>query len=135
MAKKNAVSQVKTMKSFLCIVIFYLCLSMLVVSCSKSDPAPSCMQAEVVGPDNCQDGWYILKLQENASVAGSKSNHYIGQLNGGYVTTRNLPEEYRREGSQLSLSLELDEEPTQICAAIHVIYPAVKVVRVCAATD
>lgn len=131
MAVKDAISRIKTMKSFLCIVLFYLCLSMLVVSCSENEPAPTCMQAEVVGPDNCQSGWYILKLEDDATLAGSQSNHYIGQLHGGYVTVRNLPEEYRQEGLQLKLSLELDEEPTQICPTVYVIYPAVRVVRVC----
>lgn len=125
------------MKSFLCIVILYLCLSMLVVSCSDAgnEPEPTCMEAEVIGPDNCQNGGYILKLEENASLAGSKSNHYVGQLHGGYVTARNLPEAYQQAGSKLKITLELDEEPTQVCPAIYVIYPAVRVVRVCVQTD
>lgn len=116
-------------------MIFYLCLSMLVVSCTENDPAPTCMQAEVIGPDHCQQGWYILKLKDDAALAGTQSNRYIGQLHGGYVITRSLPEEYRQEGRQLELSLELDEEPTQICPTIYVIYPAVRVVRVCKQTD
>lgn len=135
MAVKNAISQDKPMKSFLCIVILYLCLSMLVVSCSEHEPAPTCMEAEVIGPDNCQSGWYILKLEENAALAGSKSNNYVGQLQGGYVTARNLPEEYRQEGRKLSVSLELDEEPTQVCPAIYMMYQSVRVVRVCAQTN
>ena len=120
------------MRSFLYIVLFYLCLSLLVVSCSESnDPEPACMQAEVVGPDNCQEGWYVLKLQDNVTAAASQSNSYIGQLHGGYVTTHNLPEEYRQPGHRLSLSLEVDDEPTQVCEAVYVIYPTVRVVRVC----
>lgn len=124
------------MKSFLCILLLYLCLSMLVVSCSEENaPAPRCMEVEVIGPDNCQSGWYILKLKEDATLAGNKSNNYIGQLHGGYVTARNLPEEYRQEGRQLKLSLELDEEPTQVCPAIYMIYQSVQVVRVCEQAD
>ena len=120
------------MRSFLYIVLFYLCLSLLVVSCSESnDPEPACMQAVVVGPDNCQEGWYVLKLQDNATAAASQSNSYIGQLHEGYVTTHNLPEEYRQPGRRLRLSLEVDDEPTQVCEAVHVIYPTVRVVRVC----
>ncbi|GAA4433805.1 hypothetical protein GCM10023188_23860 [Pontibacter saemangeumensis] len=124
------------MRSFLYIVLVYLCLSLLVVSCSESnDPAPACMQAEVVGPDACQPGWYVLKLQDDAKVTGNQSNSYIGQLHGGYVTTSTLPGEYRQAGRRLSVSLEVDDEPTQICTAVNVIYPTVRVVRVCAADD
>lgn len=120
------------MRSFLYIVLFYICLSLLVVSCSESnDPEPACMQAEVVGRDNCQEGWYVLKLHDNATAAANQSNSYIGQLHGGYVTTHNLPEEYRQPGRRLRLSLEVDDEPTQVCEAVHVIYPTVRVVRVC----
>lgn len=122
------------MRSFLCIVLGYLFLSLLVVSCSESnDPAPACLQAEVVGPDSCQQGWYVLKLQDDAEVTGNQSNSYIGQLHGGYVTTNTLPEEYRQAGRRLSVSLEVDDEPTQICTAVNIIYPTVRVVRVCAA--
>lgn len=121
------------MKSFLCVVLFYLCLSMLVVSCSENDPAPTCLEAEVVGPDGCQAGWYILRLQEDANVAGKQSNCYIGQLHEGYVTTNSLPREYQQEGRRLRLSLEPDGESAQSCTAVHVIYPAVRVVQVCEA--
>ena len=122
------------MRSFLCIVLGYLWLSLLVVSCSEgNDPAPACRQAEVMGPDSCQNGWYVLKLQDDATAAGNQSNCYIGQLHGGYVTTNTLPEEFRQAGRRLSVSLEVDDEPTQICTAVNVIYPTVRVVRVCAA--
>jgi len=123
-----------TMKSFLCIVLVYLCLSVLAVGCSeKNDPSPTCLQAEVVGPDNCQSGWYVLKLQDDTNATGRQSNSYIGQLHGGFVTTNSLPVEYRQQGRRLSVSLELNEEPTQICTAVNIIYPAVRVVRVCTA--
>lgn len=123
------------MKSFLCIVLFYLCLSLLVVSCSeRDDPAPACIQAEVVGPDNCQSGAYVLKLQDDTDITDRQSNSYIGQLHGGYVTTTSLPEAYRQVGRRLSLSLEVDDEPTQICPAVNILYPPVRVVRVCAAS-
>lgn len=120
------------MRGFLYIVLFYLCLSLLVVSCAeRNDPAPACLQAEVIGPDNCQSGWYVLKLLDNAVATASQSNSYIGQLHEGYVTTHNLPGEYRQPGRRLRLLLEVDDEPTQVCEAVHVIYPTVRVVRVC----
>jgi hypothetical protein len=114
-------------------MLFYLCLSMLMVSCSENDPAPTCIEAEVVGPDGCQSGWYILKLQDDAKVAGNQSNSYIGQLHGGHVTTNSLPRMYQQTGQRLKLSLELDGESAQFCTAVHVIYPAVRVVQVCEA--
>ncbi|WP_347157187.1 hypothetical protein [Pontibacter chitinilyticus] len=119
------------MKSILYIALFYLCLSVLVVSCTEKEPEPACLQAEVVGPD-CQNGWYILKLANE----DSQTNHtgdFVGQIQAGYVTTDNLPEAYRHEGQRLTLALELNGSYSPICTAVHMMYPAVRIKRVCAA--
>ncbi len=118
-------------KSPLWIVLVYLCLSLLAMGCSeRDDPAPACITAEVIGPDTCQPGWYMLKLQESDS---HRSNGYIGQLHSGNVTASNLPEAYRQPGLVLRLTLEVDGRPTQVCDEAHIVYPAVRIVRVCAA--
>lgn len=117
------------MKSFLLIVLFYVCVALMMAGCSEgNDPAPSCRTAEVVGPYNCPSGAYVLRLLDSA---GGSSNGFIGQLQGGFVTTRSLPEAYRQPGLRLNLTLEVDEAPTQVCTAVHVLYPTVRVVRVC----
>ncbi|MCJ8166994.1 hypothetical protein MKJ04_19285 [Pontibacter sp. E15-1] len=122
------------MKTFLSAVLVSLCLLVLAAGCSeRNDPAPACLQAEVIGPDSCQPGWHILKLQDDATLTSSQSNSYIGQLHGGYVTASNLPQAYQQPGSRLNLTLEVDDSPTQVCVAVHILYPPVRVKRVCQA--
>lgn len=109
------------------------CLSMLLLltGCSDDDetPAPECLQVEVVGED-CNAGWYILKV-ENKQANGATGNNYLGQVQSGFVTTDNLPLAYRVPGLTLEATLELNGEYAPRCVAITVIYPAVKVSRVC----
>ena len=117
------------MKSILYIALFYLCLSLLVVSCSEKAPEPACLQAEVVGPD-CQNGWYILHLLEENDEA-THTGDFVGRIQSGYVTTDNLPEAYRQKGQRLEVSLELNGEYSPRCTAEHMLYPAVRIMRVC----
>ncbi|GAB3199061.1 hypothetical protein ABID22_001828 [Pontibacter aydingkolensis] len=117
------------MKSILCIVLLYLALSVLVISCTEADPEPACMRAEVVGID-CDSGWYILKLDESNST-GATGGGFAGQLQGGFVTTDNLPQAYQQPGLKLKVSLEINNESSPRCLATAVIYTPVKVVTVC----
>lgn len=119
------------MKSILRVGLFYFCLALLVAGCSESDPEPACIQAEVIGPDNCGSDWYLLKLENDIS---GKSNSYVGQLQSGYVTTNNLPDEYKQPGLKINVALDLLEEGGSICLAVYMVYPAVSVKRVCAVT-
>ncbi|PRY10705.1 hypothetical protein CLV24_113124 [Pontibacter ummariensis] len=115
------------MKSFLYITFLYLCLSLLAVSCSESAPQPAEIQAEVVAQD-CEQGWYILKLEEGPEA--DQSGAFVGQLHGGYVTTDNLPEAYRQMGQRLSVALELNGEQSPRCPTVYRMYPTVKVMKV-----
>lgn len=117
----------KTMKSILFICFLYICLSFLVIGCTDADPKPTCIQAEVVGPD-CKAGWYILKLEQEAF---NKTGEYIGQLQSGYVTTDNLPDAYKEPGLRIGVAVELNGEYSPTCLTLTVIYPAVRVKRVC----
>jgi hypothetical protein len=119
------------MKKYLATTILYMGLALFIVSCQKDAPEPECLQVEVMGSD-CQTGWYILKI-ENNGANGTQGNGYLGQLQNGYVTTDNLPEEYRQPGLKLNAGLELNGEYAPRCVTVTVMYPAVKVTRVCAA--
>jgi len=118
------------MKSIFYITLLYLCFSVLIVSCAEKAPEPTCLQAQVIGPDPCQTGWYVLQvLEENDQAA--HAGEFVGQLQSGYVTTDNLPEAYRQPGQRLAVSLELNGEYSPLCAAVHMMYPAVRIKRVC----
>ncbi|MHA6246548.1 hypothetical protein ACXYMU_01320 [Pontibacter sp. CAU 1760] len=115
-------------------ILFAFCLAWLCTGCAKSDdPAPACIAVEVVGPYDCPTGAYVLKLLAGAPATADASNGYLGQLREGYVVTQNLPEAYQHAGLRVNLALEVDDAPTQVCPAIHVIYPAVRVARLCSA--
>lgn len=127
-------SQNKTMKSIFYITLLYLCLSVLVVSCAEKAPEPACLQAEVIGPDHCQTGWYVLQvLEENDQAVHAGS--FVGQLQSGYVTTDNLPEAYQQPGQRLAVSLELNGKYSPLCTAVHMMYPAVRIRRVCSSEN
>lgn len=117
------------MKSFLYVALLYLLLSVVVISCTDADPEPACIGAEVVGQD-CDSGWYILKLNEQQK-AGAIAGAFIGQLQGGFVTTDNLPQAYRRPGLRLKVALEINGEYSPRCIATAVMYTPVKVKSVC----
>jgi hypothetical protein len=122
------------MKSTFCIALLYLCLSVLITSCSKNDPEPACVQADVIGPDACGSGWYVLRL--NAT-----ENKNQGILPGGcydtatYVTVNNLPEEYRQAGLKINVSLEEKENDGPLCLAVYMMYPAASIKRICSSSD
>ncbi|WP_147383300.1 hypothetical protein [Pontibacter oryzae] len=117
------------MKRFLYLSILYFCLALVAAGCSKSAPAPVCHAAEVIGQD-CETGWYILKLEKNSGGAESKGR-YIGQLQGGYVTTDNLPEAYQKIGTKIALRLELNGAYGPTCMSASMMYLAVRVVDTC----
>ena len=122
------------MKSFLYIALLYLTLSLLVVGCSENTPEPACIKAEVIGTD-CEKGWYILKLSDDKASIEKKGHSYIGQLQGGFVTTDNLPESHRQVGNKLEVALDLNGDYGPRCVAVNVMYPAVRVKRVCNSPD
>ncbi|MCC9165818.1 hypothetical protein [Pontibacter harenae] len=99
----------------------------------RQNAPPSCIKAEVVGGD-CEAGWYILKLEEKTAIAG-QSNAYIGMIQGGYVTTDNLPAQYQATGAKLDLAVELNGEYSPRCLTVAVMYPAVRVKKVCSSND
>ena len=57
----------------------------------------------------------------------------MGQLQSGYVTTDDLPEAYRVPGLKMEAALELNGEYGPRCVTVTVMYPAVKVSRICTA--
>ncbi|MER2999525.1 hypothetical protein [Pontibacter populi] len=116
------------MKNTLRIVFLYLFLATLTVSCQEDAPAPACLKVEVIGED-CETGWYILKIE--SSEESGQRNNYLGQLQNGYVTTDNLPAEYKQPGRKINAALELNGAYGPRCVAINVMYPSVKVTRVC----
>ncbi|ARS37355.1 hypothetical protein [Pontibacter actiniarum] len=118
------------MKSLLYIALLYLCLALLAMGCTKSAPVPACKAVEVVGQD-CEQGWYLLKLEDDTDEAEGKSGTYVGQLQGGYVTTDNLPEQFRRAGAKVSVRLELNGSYGPTCVSTAMLYPAVRIVAVC----
>ncbi|MCX2738441.1 hypothetical protein [Pontibacter anaerobius] len=118
------------MKSLVYIILLYLCLALLAAGCSKSAPVPACTAAEVVAQD-CQPGWYVLKLEDDSEEMAGKTGSYVGQLHGGFVTTNNLPDEYRQVGTTVRLRLQLNGSDGPRCTANYMMYPAVKVMAVC----
>jgi hypothetical protein len=118
------------MKTLGYITILYLFLALLASGCAKTAPVPACTVAEVVAQD-CQSGWYILKLEDDSEEMASKTGSFVGQLHGGYVTTNNLPDQYRQPGTKVSLRLQLNGSDGPRCTANYMMYPAVKVVDVC----
>ncbi|MFT2007307.1 hypothetical protein ACMA1I_01405 [Pontibacter sp. 13R65] len=119
------------MKPTFYLALLYLCLSLVVISCSENEPEPvACMQAEVVHAD-CETGWYVLRLLNESSTSQGHSGRFIGQIRGGLVTTDNLPEAYKHNGMRLELALELNAELSPRCMATSVMYPAVRVTHIC----
>ena len=117
------------MKNNFYAILLYIGLALFIVGCQKDAPEPECLQVEVMGQD-CENGWYILKI-ENSGANGKQVNSYLGQLQNGYVTTDNLPEQYKQPGLKLNAALELNGEYGPRCVAVTVMYPSVKVTRVC----
>ncbi|MBC5992875.1 hypothetical protein [Pontibacter cellulosilyticus] len=122
------------MKNVLSAVLLYLGLSVLVISCSEAEPEPNCIAAEVIEAD-CGSGWYILKLEEKQSSDILPGGSYVGQLQGGYVTTDNLPQAYRQPGLKLRLALEINGEYSPLCVTVAIMYQAVKVKNVCVSSS
>ncbi|WP_299705168.1 hypothetical protein [uncultured Pontibacter sp.] len=119
------------MKSTLSIILLYLLLALLVVSCADQEEAvPSYLQVEVIGAD-CENGWYVLRILDTDGAGDQRSNQYVGQLQSGYVTTDNLPEELQVPGRLLQLSLERNGDYGPRCTAINMMYPPVRVKQVC----
>jgi hypothetical protein len=119
------------MKSVLSLVVLYLLLAVLLVSCADQEEAvPACLQVEVVGPD-CAAGWYVLQIMDADGTGEQRSNQYIGQLQSGFGTTDNLPEDLRHSGTIASLSLERNSEYGPLCTAIYMKFPPVRVKQVC----
>ena len=107
-----------------------ICLTLLLSGCSEDNsPTPDCQQVEVIGED-CNTGWYILRLK-NSNPGNAGSNRYLGQLQDGFVTTDNLPAAYQHPGLTLAASLELNGEYGPRCVTVAVMYPAVRVKRIC----
>ncbi|TPE44867.1 hypothetical protein [Pontibacter mangrovi] len=111
-------------------LLLTLCLTMLAAGCSRTAPVPVCTVAEVVAQD-CEEGWYVLRLEDDSEKHSESAGAYIGQLHGGYVTTKDLPEQYRRAGLKLSLRLQLNGTDGPRCVATYMMYPAVKIVDIC----
>ncbi|QCR23627.1 hypothetical protein [Pontibacter sp. SGAir0037] len=101
---------------------------LLLLGCSEITPEPACVQAQVIGLD-CQNGWYVLHLTGNDSRTATRA--YIGQLQEGFVTTDNLPEAYREPGLTLTVALELNTDYSPVCTAVNMMYPTVRVKKVC----
>ncbi|PKV66783.1 hypothetical protein [Pontibacter ramchanderi] len=119
------------MKSVLSLVVLYLLLALLLVSCADQEVAvPACLQVEVVGPD-CAEGWYVLQIVDADGSGEQRSNQYIGQLQSGFVTTDNLPEDLRHSGKVAYLALERNSEYGPRCMAIYMMFPPVRVKQVC----
>lgn len=122
------------MKSLSYLTLLYLCLALLASGCAKTAPMPTCTTAEVVAQD-CQPGWYILKLEDDSEEVAGKTGAYVGQLHGGYVTTNNLPDKYKQVGIKVSLRLQLNGSDGPRCTANFMMYPAVKVMSVCGGAE
>lgn len=119
------------MKSTFSLILLYLLLALLMWSCADQDEAvPSCLQVEVMGAD-CESGWYVLRIMDSDGAGEQRSNQYVGQLQSGYVTTDNLPEELQEPGRLLQLSLERNSDYGPRCTAINMMYPPVRVKQVC----
>lgn len=119
------------MKSILSFILPYLLLALLLVSCAdQEEVAPSCLQVEVMGED-CENGWFVLRILDTDGAGDQRSNQYVGQLQSGYVTTDNLPEDLQVPGRLLQLSLERNGDYGPRCTAINMMYPPVRVKRVC----
>ncbi|WP_460880381.1 hypothetical protein [Pontibacter rugosus] len=52
-------------------------------------------------------------------------------MHGGYVTTDNLPEQYRQVGQKVLVQLELNSSYGPRCVATNMLYPVVRVIEVC----
>jgi hypothetical protein len=119
------------MKSTLSIILLYLLLALLIVSCAdQEEVVPSCLQVEVIGAD-CENGWYVLRILDTDGAGDQRSNQYVGQLQSGYVTTDNLPEELQEPGRLVQLSMERNGDYGPRCTAINMMYPPVRVKQVC----
>lgn len=113
----------------------YVLFLLLVVSCTDQEEAvPACVQVEVLGPD-CASGWYLLQILDNEDAGEQRSRQYIGQLQSGIVTTKDLPAELQKPGVNLALSLELNNAEGPRCVSVYMIYPPVHVKQVCSSGD
>ncbi|WP_299822677.1 hypothetical protein [uncultured Pontibacter sp.] len=121
------------MKSVWCIILLYLALAMLAISCTETNPEPACTNAEVIGQD-CANGWYILKLGNNPAAERGAAK-YTGQLQGGFVTTDNLPTNLQQPGLKIKVALEINAAYSPRCLATAVLYTAVKVKNICESSN
>jgi hypothetical protein len=113
------------------VLLLFVLLAVVLTNCAdKVDAVPSCLQVEVVGED-CENGWFVLRILDTDGASEQRSNQYIGQLQSGYVTTDNLPEELQVPGRLLQLSLERNSAYGPRCLAIYMMYPPVRVKEVC----
>ncbi len=119
------------MKTKLLRLALYLVFALLYQGCSESVPEPTCVKAEVVGVD-CDNRWYILHLVEDPEKQ-ERNGSYIGQLQEGYVTTDNLPDAYKQPGLTIEVALDINSENSPLCTAVNIMYPTVRVKKVCAA--
>ncbi|TXK36520.1 hypothetical protein FVR03_17585 [Pontibacter qinzhouensis] len=119
------------MKPTIYLALLYLCLSLLVISCTEDAPAPTaCIQAEVVGTD-CETGWYVLRLLNDNYTPEKQSGCFVGQIHGGFVTTDNLPDAYKKGGLHIEVALELNSEYSPRCETHAVMLPAVRITQIC----
>lgn len=118
------------MRNTLQLLFLYVGLALFTVSCQQDTPEPVCIEAEVVGPDECGGGWYVLRVPDT-------EEHTNGILPGGcyvnerYVTVNNLPEGYRQAGLKINVALEELKNDGPFCLAIYMMYPAASIKRIC----
>ena len=115
------------MRNLIFIALLYLILSVLVISCTGTDPEPACVEVTVLEQD-CDSNWFILQVDGMQGKGILPGGCYGGQL----IATDNLPQEFRTPGLRLSLSFQEKSSYTRQCMANAVTYPSVKVKRVCA---
>ena len=120
------------MKPTFFIALLYLCLSLLVISCENYSPEPDYVVAEVMGAD-CDQNWYILKLEKSATSQTSSSACYAAPWQEDFVTTRNLPDEYRVPGKRVNVALQQEPGDSPRCLAINAMFPAVQIQHISSA--
>ncbi|MBC5774137.1 hypothetical protein H8S95_08695 [Pontibacter sp. KCTC 32443] len=118
------------MKNTLQILMLYVGLALFTISCEQDSPEPVCIEAEVVGPDDCSGGWYVLRVPDTEEDANSilPGGCYVNEK---YVKVNNLPEDYKQAGLKINVALEERDDNSQVCLAIYMMYPEATITRIC----